>query len=396
MDQQCVFAVSGLQKTCRRGRRIQRQVYDQPDGASRGIGCHAAGTQPFNIQKLFPTASAMAVYGNKIGEIGSFMDSSTSLELTTFAEDVLRGLSSTPKSLSSKYFYDDEGTRLFQEIMKLPEYYLTGCEHDIFSTQADAIFDSFANGDQAFDLIELGAGDGTKTAVLVDHFLRQNADISYSPIDISQEALDALSAKFTAEFPALKIETQNGDYFRILESLKDGSGRRKILLFLGSNIGNFSREQALVFFRHLREVMSEEDLLFIGFDLQKDPHVIANAYDDKAGVTAAFNMNLLTRINRELGGDFDLDKFTHYANYRPIEGSARSYLISREKQNVHISALGRTFEFEKWEAVFMEISQKYSLKMIDDLAGESGFEIKQNLFDSRNYYCDSLWRPAAS
>src|SRR5258706_2761472 len=324
------------------------------------------------------------------------MQSSTIPELTTFAEDVLPGLSSAPKALSSKYFYDDEGTRLFQEIMKLPEYYLTGCENEIFREQADAIFRVFANGDGAFDLIELGAGDGTKTAVLVDHFLKQNADISYSPIDISQEALDFLSAKFTAEFPTLKIETRNGDYFRILESLRNGNGRRKVLLFLGSNIGNFSREQALVFFSHLREVMSEEDLLFIGFDLQKDPHVIANAYDDKAGVTAAFNMNLLTRINRELGGDFDLDKFTHYANYRPIDGSARSYLMSREKQTVRIDALNCGFEFDQWEAIFMEISQKYSLRMIRDFANESGFEIKQNFFDSRNYYCDSLWRPAAS
>ena len=319
------------------------------------------------------------------------MQSSTTPELTHFAEDVLRGLSETPKSLSSKYFYDDEGSRLFQEIMKLPEYYLTGSENEIFSTQTDAIYRSFANGDNAFDLIELGAGDGTKTAVLVDHFLKRNAEISYSPVDISQEALDALTEKFTAEFPDLTMKTLNGDYFRILESLKNGGGRRKVLLFLGSNIGNFSREQALDFFRQLRAVMNHNDLLFIGFDLQKDPHVIVPAYDDKAGVTAAFNLNLLKRINCELGADFDLDKFTHYANYRPIEGCARSFLISRESQTVHIGGLNRDFEFDQWEAVFMEISQKYSLKMIAELAAESGFEIKHNFFDSKNYYCDSLW-----
>jgi uncharacterized SAM-dependent methyltransferase len=166
------------------------------------------------------------------------------------------------------------------------------------------------------------------------------------------------------------------------------------LLFLGSNIGNFSRDQALVFFRHLRDVMNLGDLLFIGFDLQKDPHVIVPAYDDAAGVTAAFNLNLLKRINRELGGDFDVSKFTHYANYRPIEGSARSFLISREEQTVSINALGRSFKFDQWEAVFMEISQKYSLRMISELASESGFAIKQNFFDSRNYYCDSLWQSA--
>lgn len=313
-------------------------------------------------------------------------------ELGQFAEDVLRGLTSTPKQLSSKYFYDDEGSRLFQEIMKLPEYYLTRSELEIFQTQTDAIFRSFANGDNAFDLIELGAGDGTKTAVLVDHFLKQNADISYSPIDISQEALDALSVKFAAEFPALKIETRNGDYFKILRSLKNGDRRRKILLFLGSNIGNFTYEQSVEFFRHLRAVMNEDDLLFIGFDLQKDPHVIVRAYDDSQGVTARFNLNLLSRINRELGANFDLDKFSHYAVYRPVECAARSFLISREKQTVTIDALDRSFDFDQWEAIFMEISQKYSLQMIDDLARESGFEIKQNFFDGRNYYCDSLWQ----
>ena len=329
------------------------------------------------------------------------MQSSPTPELSTFAEDVLHGLSSTPKSLSSKYFYDDEGSRLFQEIMKLPEYYLTDCEFEIFQTQSELILASFLDTNpqsairnpQSFDLIELGAGDGTKTAVLVDYFLKQNADISYEPIDISQEALDALSNKFSAEFPSLKIETRNGDYFRILESLKTGSGRRKILLFLGSNIGNFSRDQALDFFRNLRGVMSADDLLFIGFDLQKDPRVIVRAYDDAAGVTAAFNLNLLRRLNRELDADFDLDKFSHYAVYRPVECAARSFLISREKQSVHIGALNRTFDFDQWEAIFMEISQKYSLKMIDSLARESGFEVKQNFFDRRNYYCNSLWKP---
>ncbi len=313
-------------------------------------------------------------------------------ERTQFARDVLEGLSSTPKYLSSKYFYDDEGTRLFQEIMKLPEYYLTGCETEIFTTQASDIYRSFANGGDAFELIELGAGDGSKTAILIDHFLKQNADISYSPIDISGEALDRLVAKFHAEFPALQIDERIGDYFKILQSLK-GRGKRKVILFLGSNIGNYTREQSVAFFRQLRDVMELNDCLFIGFDLQKDPHVIANAYDDASGVTARFNLNLLKRINRELGGDFEVDKFAHYANYRPIEGSARSFLISRERQTVNIAALERSFDFEQWEPVFMEISQKYSMKMIADLASECGFRIKHNFLDGENYYCDSLWQP---
>lgn len=322
------------------------------------------------------------------------MQSSPTAKHSTFADDVLIGLTSTPKSLSSKYFYDDEGSRLFQEIMKLPEYYLTRAELEIFSGQTEEIYKAFGQGAEGFDLIELGAGDGSKTAVLIGHFLTKGVDLTYSPIDISRVALDALSTKFTAEFPGLKIEALNGDYFQILTSLKNGGGRRKILLFLGSNIGNFNREQAVDFFRQLRDVMNPEDRLFIGFDLQKDPHVIVNAYDDSKGVTAEFNLNLLRRINRELGANFDLDKFSHYAVYRPVECAARSFLISREKQTVHIEALNRSFEFEEWEAIFMEISQKYTRGMIDELAAASGFEIEHSFFDSRKYYTDSLWRPS--
>ena len=328
------------------------------------------------------------------------MGPSPSPELSQFAEDVLRGLSSTPKQLSSKYFYDDEGSRLFQEIMKLPEYYLTRAELGIFQKQAASILESFlrtqtqgGTDPQSIDLIELGAGDGTKTAVLIEHFIENDIDFTYSPIDISQEANDALSAKFREKFPSLRINPHTGDYFKVLDSLRNGGGRRKILMFLGSNIGNFQRDQAVDFFRHLRRVMNSNDRLFIGFDMQKDPRVIVSAYDDPQGVTAAFNVNLLRRINRELGADFDLEKFSHYAQYRPVECAARSFLISREKQTVTIEALNRSFDIEQWEAIFMEISQKYTRPMIEDLANESGFAIETEFFDNVNFYTDSLWRP---
>ncbi|HEY0459984.1 MAG TPA: L-histidine N(alpha)-methyltransferase [Pyrinomonadaceae bacterium] len=320
------------------------------------------------------------------------MQTSYASKHDTFSEDVLKGLSSTPKSLSSKYFYDDEGSRLFQKIMELPEYYLTRSEFEIFETQAAAIFEAFAEKSAEFDLIELGAGDGTKTAVLIDYFLRAKADFTYSPIDISREAVDSLTEKFRDRFPALKIDARIGDYFRILETLKTESARPKILLFLGSNIGNFSRAASIEFFRHLREVMNAQDLLFTGFDLQKDPRVILAAYDDAAGVTAQFNLNLLRRINRELGANFDLAKFSHYAIYRPTECAARSFLISREEQRVFIEHLDQTFHFGAWEPIFMEISQKYSLEMIEDLARTSGFEVKQNFFDKKKYFVDSLWK----
>lgn len=322
------------------------------------------------------------------------MHNSTSPELTTFAEDVLRGLSSSPKRLSSKYFYDDEGSRLFQEIMKLPEYYLTRAEYKLFTEQTNEIIAAVAGDSEKIDLIELGAGDGTKTAVLIGHLLDQHVDFTYSPIDISKEACDALSAKFKSEFPDLQINPHHGDYFKILGSLKNGNDRRKVILFLGSNIGNFIHDEAVDFFRHLRSVMNKNDRIFIGFDMQKDPRVIVRAYDDAAGVTAAFNLNLLRRINRELGADFVVENFSHYAQYRPVECAARSFLISREKQTVHIAALNRTFELEQWEPIFMEISQKYTAAMIEELAAASGFEIAVTFLDTENFYCDSLWQPS--
>jgi len=321
------------------------------------------------------------------------MNSSPMPELSQFAEDVLEGLSSTPKHLSSKYFYDDEGSRLFQEIMRLPEYYPTRAEYRIFTERTDDICDAFTAGIGSIDLIELGAGDGTKTAVLIEKFLEKGTDFTYSPIDISREANDALTARFREKFPGLRINPHTGDYFEVLGSLKNRSERRKVLMFLGSNIGNFQRDHAVGFFRELRGVMNPDDRLFIGFDMQKDPRVIVNAYDDPQGVTAAFNLNLLRRINRELGADFELERFSHYAQYRPIECAARSFLISCEKQTVTINALNRSFEFEQWEAIFMEISQKYTRAMIEELSSESGFEIETEFFDEENFYTDSLWRP---
>ena len=323
------------------------------------------------------------------------MQSASETKKDTFAQDVSEGLSANPKFLSSKYFYDDEGSRLFQEIMKVPEYYLTRSEREIFSEQTDEIFKEFKADREAFDLIELGAGDGSKTSLLVDYFLKQNADFRYVPIDISSEALNILSEKFKTKFPELKIQTVQGDYFKTLETFKKKSDRKKIILFLGSNIGNFSEEQALDFFKNLRGLMSGKDFLFIGFDLHKNPKTILRAYADSLGVTAKFNLNLLKRINREIGGNFQVDEFKHYASYHPTERSARSFLISQKDQVVRIESLDKEFEFKQWEPIFMEVSQKYNLEMIEKVANESGFEIARNFFDESVFYTNSLWKPAA-
>lgn len=321
------------------------------------------------------------------------MQSASETKQNTFAEDVEKGLSANPKFLSSKYFYDDEGSRLFQEIMKLPEYYLTRSEYEIFSKRTEEIFDAFEAGKIEFDLIELGAGDGSKTFLLIDYFLKRNADFRYVPIDISAEALNSLTQQFKKQFPALNLQTEQGDYFKTLETFSQKSDKKKISLFLGSNIGNFSEQQALEFFKELRDVMNERDFLFIGFDLHKNPKTILNAYDDSQGVTVKFNLNLLKRINRELGADFNIEEFSHYASYHPLERAARSFLISQKDQTVNIKSLGKTFEFKKWEPIYMEVSQKYGEKMIEALAAESGFSVAENFYDENKFYLNSLWKP---
>lgn len=320
------------------------------------------------------------------------MQSACEQKQNTFAEDVLEGLSANPKFLSSKYFYDDEGSRLFQEIMKLPEYYLTRSETEIFLKQTEKIFEAFDVRETEFDLIELGAGDGTKTSILIDHFLKQKANFRYVPIDISSEALNFLTGKFNEQFPELDIKPECGDYFKTLGSFSAESEKKKIILFLGSNIGNFSEAQALEFFSDLRNVLNENDLLFIGFDLHKNPKTILNAYDDSQGVTAKFNLNLLKRINRELGANFDVEEFSHYASYHPLERAARSFLISRKDQTVTIESLGKDFHFKKWEPIYMEVSQKYGERMIENIARESGFEVSENFYDENRFYLDSLWK----
>ena len=321
------------------------------------------------------------------------MSKSTQPQTDEFARDVREGLSANPKRLSSKYFYDDEGSRLFVEIMKLPEYYLTRSEVEVFREQAGEIHAELDANSEEFDLLELGAGDGSKTSLLVSRFLEENADFRYVPVDISSEALGYLTKKFSKQFPDLEIRPERGDYFKTLATLSERSARRKIVLFLGSNIGNFRGEQAVEFFQGLHDSLNENDLLFIGFDLHKNPKTILNAYDDAQGITSRFNLNLLKRINRELGGDFDVDEFLHYASYHPIEKAARSFLISQKDQTVRIEALRESFEFKQWEPIYMEISQKYDLDTIEEMAKKSGFTIKRNFFDSANFYVNSLWKP---
>jgi dimethylhistidine N-methyltransferase len=308
----------------------------------------------------------------------------------TFANDVVAGLSRDPKQLSSKYFYDKKGDELFQAIMRMPEYYLTDCEYNIFDRQKAAILQAIGRKD--FELIELGAGDGYKTKVLLEYFLDEQVPFVYRPVDISQHVLDVLKEDLKQQWPELAVRPLGGDYFKMLERLHSEHGQRKVVLFLGANIGNYSRKEALRFLENLHEQLDPGDQLLIGFDLKKDPEIILKAYNDPAGITAAFNLNLLTRINRELGANFDLDQFSHWETYHPVSGETRSYIISRRDQDVEISAVNKTFHFSAWEAMNVELSLKYSPQEIEALARAAGFEVVKHFYDDRAYFVDSLWQ----
>lgn len=305
-----------------------------------------------------------------------------------FADDVRRGMATDPKYLLSRYFYDAAGDLLFQKIMNLPEYYLTRCEFEIFQKHRQAIFSELSGA--PFDLIELGAGDGLKTQVLMEAFLNEKADFRYLPIDISGSVLDMLRETLRERWPKLPVIPVEGEYFSALREIDRLSDRRKLVLFLGSNIGNMQEEQAADFLSQLRQRMHPGDLLLVGFDLKKDPEVILAAYHDAQGVTKAFNLNLLHRINRELGADFNLAAFRHWPVYNPLTGDMKSYLVSEKEQTVRIEALDLEVAFRKWEAVDMELSKKYDRSEIAWLTEHAGFEAKQWFFDENEYFVDVL------
>lgn len=308
-----------------------------------------------------------------------------------FLEDVRKGLTSSPKYLSSKYFYDAAGDQLFQQIMRLDEYYLTDCEYEILSTHKAALLKHFMSECDLFHLVEFGAGDAYKTKVLLRHFMNQEVDFEYNPIDISGHAIDKLVDDLNRNLPQLTVEPINCEYFKAVEDLNLKSTCKKIILFLGSNIGNFNGKETDAFFGHLAEILQPGDQLLVGFDLQKDPAVILAAYNDRKGVTRDFNLNLLNRINRELDADFDLDGFYHRPVYDGERGAALSFLVSRKKQKVSIHAIPTEIEFDKEEPIFVEISQKFNLDDIERFAAHAGFRIIDNFFDEREFFVNSLW-----
>ncbi len=310
--------------------------------------------------------------------------------LRLFADEVSAGLSSVPKELPCKYLYDEEGSRLFKKIMELQEYYPTRCETEILERHKADI--AAAVGTRAFNVVELGAGDGTKTKILLKHFLKAGLLFHYVPIDISDSALEGLKDDLRKEFGGLIVQGLATEYFEGLRWLAQSMHRTNLVLFLGSNIGNFAPSESRTFLSSLWNAANDGDLVLIGFDLKKDLGTVRLAYNDALGVTARFNINILRRINDELGGDFDLSGFEFYSTYNPRSGAIESFLISRKRQTVYIGLCGRSFSFAKWEAIHTESSYKFDRRELSRLAPEHGFEEAGSFYDSRRYFADVLWR----
>ena len=308
------------------------------------------------------------------------------ISTSQFDKDVYKGLTDFPKHLSSKYFYDAKGDGLFQEIMAMPEYYLTNSEYKILDKFKDEICRAFFKDSNEFDLIELGAGDGKKTKILLRQLAAEGVPFQYVPIDISENALNQLEESISNELPSVKVMPLQGTYFETLEQLCTMQHRRKVIMFLGSNIGNLLHPQAVEFLMSIQELMNDDDLFFIGFDQKKDPQTILNAYNDSAGITERFNKNLLARINNELDANFDLDKFLHWEVYDPETGTAKSYLVSKENQTIHINGLDLTVAFKAWETIHTEISQKYDDNVVSWLADKAGMQISRIFSDENKFY----------
>lgn len=308
----------------------------------------------------------------------------------TFLNDIKEGLSHLPKFISSQYFYDKKGDELFQQIMEMPEYYLTNSELEIFSTQSREVIESFGiDKNQKFELIELGAGDGQKTQHLLKALLAENYQFKYIPVDISQNSLDGISERMTNLFPDLETDAQQGDYFQVLDQLFL-SDLPKVILFIGSNLGNMSDQVAKSFMLKIAQHLKPNEKLLLGVDLIKSAEIVLPAYWDAAGITSDFNINLLERINRELGGNFDLENYEHAPEYMEDEGIAKSFLKSKVKQSVHIKDLNQSFDFEANELIHTEISRKYNDEILTGLLADSQLEISHKFLDSKNYFADYI------
>ncbi len=317
----------------------------------------------------------------------------TSRKENPFATDVRAGLTAQQKTLPPKYFYDDLGSQLFEAICALPEYYLTRSETEILQQHAPAIVTHLQNQQS---IVELGSGSSGKTRYLLEALLAQQESLLYQPIDISESILSQSTPRLLLDYPRLRIQGQVGDYTVGLGKVERDNDGALLLLFLGSNIGNYDPHDARQLLTAVRQSLRVGDTLLLGADLKKSPAILEPAYDDALGVTAAFNLNLLVRINRELAADFDVKKFAHRAHYNAEYGRIESHIVSQEAQEVHLQGLDLSVQFEAGETIHTENSWKFDAQQLQNLATQTGFEVIQMWKDSAGLFSCNLWRVAAS
>ena len=290
-------------------------------------------------------------------------------ERLSLPEDALRGLSARQKYIPSKYFYDARGSELFAEICDLPEYYPTRTEHALLERIAAEVI-AESRPDQ---IVELGSGDARKTRSLLDVVGRNGRSARYVPFDVSESMLRESAENLLEEYPWLSVHGVVGDYERHLGEIPDTE--RKLVLFLGSTIGNFDNDRTRDFMRALSSRMRPGDHLLLGTDLVKSRSVLEAAYNDSAGVTAEFNLNVLNVLNRELGADFDLGAFEHAAFWRARSSRIEMHLRARRAQTVRVSKLARTFEFRRGETLLTEISRKFTRRSVSQILGGAGLRL---------------------
>ena len=307
--------------------------------------------------------------------------------LAGLADDVRKGLSAHPKRFLPKYFYDELGSQLFEAICLVPEYYLTRAENEILQRYSDEIVASIS-GQKT--LVEMGSGSASKTRLIIEALLRGQSELLFMPVDISATALESSSRILLQSYPRLRIEAYAADYFAGLAELGKNPLPRTLALFLGSNISNFDLDEALRFLRALRSVLQKGDALLLGADLKKDPAILEAAYNDALGVTSAFNLNVLARINRELGGTFDLRAFKHRAFYNQSGGRIEIYIESLADQRVRIEKLDLEIDFAAGELIHTENSYKYDKTGIAQLAVATGFELSHTWLDSQERFSSNL------
>jgi len=306
-----------------------------------------------------------------------------------FAKAVRSGLRARPKTLPCRYFYDDEGSRLFEQICDLPEYYLTRTEDAILRDHALAMVAGWLNDPV---MVELGSGSSTKTRRLIEAALNAYGALHYVPIDVSRSILEESAQGLVKNYPDLQVTGFAANYRDALAGVVERFDRPKLFLFLGSSLGNYEADDAVDLLKLVAGSMDPGDRLLLGTDLDKAPAILEAAYDDAQGVTARFNLNLLDRINRELGGQFDRDQFEHQARYRGDLRRVEMHLVSRVEQEVAIPGAGLKIRFLAGESIHTENSHKYTVETLQTLADRSGLVEEAAWTDPEHRFRVQLWR----